>query len=452
MLLSGLIGGAAVGAEQKKKKEKAKNVVDEVAWVIGDEALFLSDIEEHYEQLQKEGQGVTGNPYCVIPEEMAVEKLYLHQAKLDTIEVQNSHVASVVDERLNFFITNLGSREKVEEYFHKSLPALREQLFEVIQSQFIVQQVQQNLTKDVVSTPNDVRKYFNNLEVDSIPYIPMQVEVQIITISPTTPQQEIEDIKAQLRDYTDRINSGKAEFSTLAIMYSEDPRSAMQGGELGFHGRADFVPEFSNVAFNLNDPKRVSRIVETEYGFHIIQLIDKRGDMVNVRHILRVPKVSRSDLEKSIMRLDTLQSQILNNEIPFEEAARFISQDKESRNNRGIMVNTQTGGTRFEMHQLPVEVARQIENMQPGDMSKAFVMKDVKKNKDMVAIVKLLSRTPGHRATLSDDYNTIKEMYLEQARQDILKNWVEKKIKETYVKIEDGWADCDFKYKGWIKE
>ncbi|MDE6218724.1 MAG: peptidylprolyl isomerase, partial [Muribaculaceae bacterium] len=219
--------------------------------------------------MRQEGTPIPGDPYCVIPEQMAVEKLFLHQAKIDTIEAPEGQVQSSVDRRINFFIANLGSKEKVEEYFRKPLPALREQLLEMMRNNYIVEQVKSNLTKDLKTTPRDVRNYFESLPADSVPYVPMQVQVQMVELLPAIPRQEVEDVKARLRDFTDRINRGDMDFSTLAIMYSEDG-SAMQGGELGFHGRADFVHELSNVAFNLSDPKKVSRIVETEFGFHII--------------------------------------------------------------------------------------------------------------------------------------------------------------------------------------
>lgn len=440
-----LAAGAFVATAQPEK-----NVVDEVAWIVGDEAIFRSDIEELYQQLRSEGEVISGDPYCVLPERLAVEKLYLHQAKLDTVEPPEGQVQMQVDKRINFFVANLGSKEKVEEYFHKSMPQLRNQLLEMMRNNYIVEQVQSSLTKDVKATPNEVRKYFDALPADSVPYIPMQVEVQIISLNPNVPRQEIDDVKARLRDYADRVNKGEAEFSTLAIMYSEDG-SAMQGGELGFHGRADFVPEFSNVAFNLSDPKKVSRIVETEYGYHIIQLIEKRGDMVNVRHILLRPHVSQKDLQDATNRLDSVRKEIVANQFSFEEAARYISQDKDTRNNKGIMINPQTGSNLFEMQDLPQEVARRIETMQPGDISEAFVMMDSRKNKDIAAVVRLSNRIPGHRATLSDDYHMIKNMYEDHKRQEILKDWLEKKINDTYVRIEDGWGGCDFKYNGWVK-
>ncbi|MCH5229016.1 MAG: peptidylprolyl isomerase [Muribaculaceae bacterium] len=431
-----------------------KNVVDEVAWIVGDEAIFRSDIEEQYQQMRTEGINIPGDPYCVIPEQLAVEKLYLHQAKIDTIEVPESSVRSMVDQRINFFINQLGSKEKVEEYFHKSLPVLRESLVEMMRNNSIVSQVQRNLTQDVTATPKEVRKYFDELAEDSIPYVPMEVEVQIITLNPNIPRQEIEDVKARLREYSDRVNKGEADFSTLAIMYSEDG-SSMQGGELGYQGRAAWVPEFANVAFNLTDPKKVSRIVETEYGYHILQLIGKRGDQVNVRHILLTPKVSEKDLSDATNRLDSVRKEIVAGAFTFEEGASYISQDKDTRNNKGVMTNNNDysnlyRSSKFEMQDLPPEIARKIEKMNPGDISEAFIMKN-NNHKDVAAIVKLTERIPGHRANLSDDYNLIKKMYENHKKEMILKEWLEKKIKETYVKIEPGWQSCEFKYQGWIK-
>lgn len=426
------------------------NIVDEIVWVVGDEAVFRSDIEEELQQLRAEGGSLPLNPYCVIPEQLAVQKLYLHQAKMDTIEAPEGQLNTQVDRRLDYFVAGLGSKEKVEQYFRKSFPELRNQLRDVMRTQYIIGQVQETLTKDVKATPSLVKKYFAALPVDSIPYVPLQVETQIIMVYPQVPQSEIDAIKDRLRDISERVNNGESDFSTQAIMYSEDG-SAMQGGELGFHGRADWVPEFSNVAFQLSDPKKVSRIVETEYGYHIIQLIDKRGEQVNVRHILLRPHVSSADLEKARLNLDSLRKEIVGGKFTFDEAARYASHDKDTRNNRGVMMNQNTGSSRFEMQDLPPEVAVQVEKMQPGDISSAFVMKDPKRNQDVVAVVRLTSRTPGHRATLSEDYNMIKEMYLAARKQEVINEWVEKKISTTYNRIEDSWGNCEFQYKGWTK-
>ena len=449
LLFLAIVAGFFANAQDRK------NVIDEVAWVVGDEAIFRSDIEEMYQQAKSEGLLRSGDPYCFIPEQIAVEKLYLHQAKIDTIEVPETSVRASVDQRINFFIDQLGSKEKVEEFFHKSLPVLKESLVEMMRNNAIIGQVQRSLTEDITTTPNEVRKFYDSLSPDSVPYVPMQVEAQIITLNPNIPRQEIEDIKARLREYSDLVNSGERDFSTLAIMYSEDG-SAMQGGELGYNPRAAWVPEFANVAFNLNDPKKVSRIVETEYGYHIMQLIDKRGDQVNVRHILLTPKVSEKDLIDATNRLDSIRKEIIAGAFTFEEGASVLSQDKDTRNNGGVMMNSNERGnnyrsSRFEMQDLPPEVAKRIEKMNPGDISESFIMKN-SSHKDVAAIVKLTNRIPGHKATLSEDYNLIKKMYENHKREQVLRDWLEKKIKETYVRIEPGWQNCSFQYQGWVKE
>lgn len=426
------------------------NIAEEVAWVVGDEPIYKSDIEEQYMQLQYERQAIDGNPYCVIPERMAIEKLFLHQAKIDTVKVQDAMVIQQADSRINYFIANLGSKEKVEEYFRKPLPELKEQMIEVIRNQYTVQEVQRNLTKDVKATPSDVRKYFATLPPDSIPYIPQQVEVKLLSLNPIIPQQEIDDVKARLRDFTNKINAGENEFSTLAILYSEDG-SSMYGGEIGFKSRSELVPEFASVAFNLNDTKKVSKIVETEFGYHIIQLIEKRGDRINCRHILLRPKVAQKDLDEAKTRLDSIRQDMLDGKFTFEDATQWISQDKDTKNNKGTMVNRRTGGTKFEMSDLPQEIAKVVDKMQVGEISEPFVMIDQSRNKEIVAIVKLSRRIEGHKANLSDDYQTLKSMYENNRKAKIIDDWVIKKQRETYVRIDDDWRNCEFKYNGWIK-
>lgn len=432
------------------------NSAEEVAWVVGDQPIWKSDIEEAYQQMLYEKVPISGDPYCVIPEQLAIEKLYLHQAELDTIEASESMVMQQAEQTINGYIAQLGSQEKLEQMFNKPIAAIRENLREMISTRSRVQQVQGKLIENVKATPSDVRRFFNKLSEDSIPYVPRMVEVQILTAAPAIPREEIENVKARLRDYSDRITKGESDFSTLAILYSEDPVSAARGGELGFAGRSTFVPEFTAVAFNLNDPKKVSKIVETEYGYHIIQLIEKRGDRVNVRHILLRPRVSEKDLTDAVMRLDSLRSDLDKHSIPFEAAVTELSQDKDTRNNRGIMVNSNMhsdnyGTARFEMADLPQEIALQVDKMQPGEISQAFIMKDPKTNQDIVALVKLTNRIDGHRANLSDDYQLIKNMCERAQQNEILDKWLEKKIADTYTRIEDGWRNCEFKHKGWIK-
>ena len=427
------------------------NVAEEVAWVIGNEPIFKSEIEEQYQQALIERVPIDGNPYCVIPEQMALDKLFLDQARIDTVEVQQSTISSEVENRINYMIANLGSKEKVEEYFRMPLPRLREKLNEMYSDQFCIQQVQNDLTKNVKATPADVRKYYNGLSKDSLPFIPMQVEAQIITINPVIPQQEIDEVKARLRDYAQQVNSGEREFSTLAILYSQDQATAVYGGETGFQSRSVLLPEYATAAFNLNDSKRVSNIVETDDGFHIIQLIEKRGDRINTRHILLRPKVSDKDLTDALTRLDSVRNDIMSGKKTFDEMALFISQDKESRNNNGNMLNEKTHSSRFEMADLPVEVGRKVNNMQPGDISEPFVMVNPKTRREQVAIVKLVKRIDGHKADLAEDYMSIKEMCEADAKEKIIRDWVIKKQKSVYVYIEEGWRDCDFKYD-WLKK
>jgi peptidyl-prolyl cis-trans isomerase SurA len=427
------------------------NVAEEVAWVIGDEPIFKSDIEEQYQQALYERVAIDGNPYCVIPEQMAVDKLFLDQARIDTVEVQQATISSEVENRINFFIANLGSKEKVEEYFRMPLPRLREKLNEVYSEQYCIQQVQSNLTKNVKATPADVRRFYNNLSKDSLPFIPMQVEVQIITINPVIPQQEIDEVKSRLRDYAQQVNSGEREFSTLAILYSQDQNTSVYGGETGFQSRSVLLPEYATAAFNLNDTKRVSNIVETDDGFHIIQLIEKRGDRINTRHILLRPQVSDKDLTDALTRLDSVRNDILEGKHTFDEMALYISQDKDSRNNNGNMLNEKNHSGRFEMADLPAEVGKKVSSMQPGDISEPFVMLNPKTRREQVALVRLVKRIDGHKADLAEDYMVIKDMFEASERERILRDWIIEKQKSVYVYIEEGWRNCDFKYD-WLKK
>ena len=447
--MASLIGAAAAMAA-------IDNSAEEVAWVVGDQPIWKSDIENAYQEMLYQKAPIQGDPYCVIPEQLAIEKLYLHQADVDTVEVAASQVNQNVEMTINSYIANLGSPEKVEQMFGKSMAQIRENFREALGNRMRIQQVQRNLIQDIKATPSEVRKYFDALPADSIPFVPRTVEVEILTAAPAIPREEIDNVKGRLRDYADRVNRGESEFSTLAILYSEDPVSAQRGGELGFSGRATFVPEFAAVAFNLNDPKKVSKIVQTEFGFHIIQLIEKRGDRVNVRHILLRPRVAEKDLEDAVKRLDSIHADIKKHDIPFEEAVVALSMDKDTRNNRGLMVNRDQqsdfyGTSRFQMSELPQEIGRVVNNMEPGEVSDAFIMKDPKTNQEIVALVKLVARHDGHRATITDDYQLIKTMCEDTKKQEVLDKWVEKKIAETYVRIEEGWRNCEFTHKGWIK-
>ena len=430
------------------------NVIDEVVWVVGDEAILKSDVESERLNAQYEGRRFDGDPYCVIPEQLAVQKLFLHQAEIDSIEVSDQDVLAEVERRTNWFIDQMGSKEKVEEYFNKTSTQIREMLRETVRNSFLVQKMQQKIIGDVKLVPADVRRYFKNLPQDSIPYVPTQVEVQIITVEPKIPQEEIERVKKTLRDYTDRVESGEISFALLARMYSEDPGSARRGGEYGFQGRGQLVPEFANVVFNMTDPKKISKVFETEYGYHIAQLIEKRGDRVSYRHILLKPKVEEKELEKALVHLDSIANRIRNEKYRFQDATPYLSHDKDTRNNRGLMVNPITGTARFEMQdlaQVSQEVAKVVEGLKVGEISDAFTMID-KKGKEICAIVKLKARIEGHKATISEDYQRLKSIVQDRLGEEKLEKWILEKQKNTYVRINDEWVKCDFKYPGWIKK
>ena len=427
------------------------NIIDQVVWVVGDEAILKSEVEEERLNALMEHRDLDGDPYCVIPEQLAIQKLFLNQAEIDSIEVTESEVIARLDAQLNFMIQQIGSEEKVEEYFNKTMTQIREKLRQNIHDGLTAQRMQQEIVGEIKVTPAEVRNFFNQLPYDSIPYIPTNVEVQIITREPKVPQKEVDAVKAQLREFTDRINSGETSFSTLALLYSEDPGSRMRGGELGFMGRGQLLPEFANVAFNLQDPNKVSKIVETEYGFLIIQLIEKRGDRINCRHILLRPHIPSEAIDSAMLTLDSIADNIRNAKYTFEQAALYLSDDKDTRLNNGLMPNPYDNTSKFEMQQLPQEIARVVDALKVGEISDPFTMV-TDNGMEVCAIVKLKTKTEGHKATISEDYQRLKDLVTQQMGEEKLKEWIKEKLKTTYVRIDPAWRNCDFKYEGWIKE
>lgn len=428
------------------------NIVDEIIWVVGNEPILLSDVEETRISSEAYGQPVD-NPYCTIPEQIAVNKLFVHQAELDSVTVSESDVIRAVDNRINESIQAFGSREALEQMYGRSVSQMRENLKKQYREQMMADEVRQKLTTDVKATPAEVREYFKNVPSDSLPFIPTQVEVQIITSVPEVPRAEVERIENKLREYARRVNSGEADFSTLAKFYSEDG-SARNGGELGYMGRNQLVPEFANVAFTLNDPKKVSKIVRSEYGYHIIQLIDKKGDKINVRHILLKPHIDDSEIEKGIARLDSIANDIRANKFTFDAAALALSDDKDTRNNHGLMANVdQQNGTvssRFEMQDLPADVAKVVDTLSVGQISRAFRMTN-DKGQEVCAVVMLKNRIEGHPANMTEDFQTLRDVVVNKRKEEKIEQWIKDKIKTTYVRISPDWRNCKFHYEGWVK-
>ena len=429
------------------------SIVDEVIWVVGDEPILKSDVEAMRLQGEAEGIHFPGDPDCSIPEQIAVQKLYLHQAAIDSIEVTESEINMNVEQQINYWLQLVGgSKEKLEEYRKQTIAQMRSSMHDDFRDRQLIQKMQEKLVEDIKVSPADVRMYFKDLPEDSIPFVPTAVEVQIVTLTPRIEQEEINRVKDELREYTDRVNRGETTFATLARLYSEDPGTARQGGELDYTGRGMLDPAFANVAFNLTDPKKISKIVETEFGFHIIQLIDKRGDKIKCRHILLKPHVSPEALEKAQHRLDSIANDIRAEKFSFEEAATYISDDKDTRSSKGLMANTSESGrtSKFRMQDLPMEVARVVDTLKVGQVSDAFQMIN-SKGKTVTAIVKLKSRVDGHRATITEDFQEMKNVVLAKRRQSYLKEWVKDKLKTIYVRMNDRYKDCQFEYEGWIK-
>lgn len=444
-----LMMGLSVSAQDIVKTEQ--NVIDEVIWVVGDEAILKSDVETMRLQAAQEGTKWNGDPDCVIPEQLAVQKLFLNQAEIDSIEVSESDIASEAENRLDVWIENAGSREKLEEYRKASISQIRDELRDAMRNMMIVQRTREHLVSDITVSPAEVRRYFKDMPLDSIPYVPTEVEVQILTLTPRIEQEEINRVKDELRDFTDRINKGESTFSTLARFYSEDPGSARRGGEMDFISRVALDPAFANVAFNLTDPTKISKVVESEFGFHIIQLIEKRGDKIKCRHILKKPVVSEDAVNKALLQLDSIKMDI-DKGAPFEAAVALFSDDKDTRNNYGLMAYAlgDTRTSKFRFQDLPAEVAKVVDTMTVGQVSKPFQMIN-ERGKTVCAIVKLKSRVEGHKATITEDFQIMKDLVLNKRKEDFIKEWVANKIKNTYVRVSDRYKNCNFEYQGWIK-
>ena len=438
-----------------QKKDSIGTIVDEVVWVVGDEAILRSDVEALRMQSAMEGVKWSGNPDCTIPEQIAVQKLFKHQAQIDSIEVTDADVAQEVEQQIAYWLEMVdGSRERLEEYKHQNLTQIRADLREEMKDRQMVQKMKQSLVEDISVTPAEVRRYFSALPQDSLPFVPTEVEVQIVQLTPKIEQEELNRVKEELRNYTERVNKGETRFQTLAQLYSEDPGSARRGGELGLMGRGTLDPAFAAVAFNLTDPKKVSKIVESEFGFHIIQLIEKRGDKVNVRHILRKPVVSQDAVDRAIGRLDSIAADIRAEKFSFEDAAALISDDKDTRNAKGLLSTDQmrTGKTssKFRMQDLPAEIAKAVDTLKVGEISHAFQMIN-QRGKTVCVIAKLKSRTDGHRAKITEDFQIMKDEVLNKRREERIHQWVVDKIKSTYTRLNDDYKDCTFEYEGWIK-
>ncbi len=429
------------------------NIIDEIVWVVGDEAIYKSEVEEARREGLKHGTQWEGDPYCVIPEQLAVNKLFLNQAELDSIFVSDEDVEAQVDYDMKDLMNDFGSEEKIEEYYDgMTIEQIRRRITETRRQGYVINEVRKKIMSKVKVTPAEVRRYVKDMPADEIPSIPTQFEVQILTQEPVIPQEEIDAVKAELRNYIDRAQSGEISFSTLARLYSEDPGSARNGGDLGFFGRGEMVSEFSTVAFNMTDPNKISKIVETEYGYHIIQFVERLGDRVRVRHILRKPRVPMESVNNCLARLDTIANDIRTGNHTFEFCVAAYSQDKDTRNNNGLMSHSSQPGapgiSKYTLDELPPDIARVVNRMHVGEISDPFPVQ-LNNGKTICAIVKLKNKINGHKANISEDYEILFDIVSSIRQQEALEKWVREKQRTTYVRISEGWNDCDFIYPGW---
>jgi peptidyl-prolyl cis-trans isomerase SurA len=426
----------------------AQFVIDQVLSIVGNEKILLSDIEQEELRMKMQGYNPEGDVKCDIFEDLLVQKLLLHQAQIDSISVTNTQVESEMERRLKFFISQVGSEAALESYFNKTIFQIRDDLRKAIREALLTQQMQEKVVSNVTVTPSEVKKFFRNIPNDSLPVIPEQYEYRQILLYPPATSEAKFLVREQLLDLRERILKGER-FTTLAVAYSEDRATATRGGELGFRSREELVKSFADAAFNLKEGQ-VSQIVETEYGFHIIQMIEKRGDQVNVRHILMKPVFSMEMLSQTHNRLDSIANLIKSDSISFIRAAQLFSEDEKTRLSGGLVINAQKGTPLFEKEQLNPSDYYSIRNLSAGDLSAPFESRDEHAN-IVYKVIKLTRVIPQHIANLDDDYATIQQIAKGQKQQQEFIKWINDKIKKTYIRIDPSYSHCDFEIKGWIK-
>jgi len=422
--------------------------VDQIVAIIGSNVILKSDIESVY--LQNQAQGITsdGDMKCEILENLLIENLMVAEAQLDTlIIVTDNQINQQLDMRIQYFIQHLGSEKEVENYFKKPIVQLKSELKDVITNEILSSQMKSKIIENVKVTPSEVRYFFKNLPADQIPTINAQYEYGQITFIPQVTEDEENAIKEKLRDIKKRVESGE-NFSMFAVLYSECP-SAKAGGDLGFFGKASMDPAFSAAAFALK-AGQISNVVKSEAGYHIIQMNDKMGDKIRCKHILLKPKVKIEVKEKLMNTLDSLTIDIRKGKITFDEAAFRFSMDKNSRNSGGLVINPEDMTSKFEAGMLPPDISKVLTGLEINEISKPFFTTDAN-GRDLIEVVKLINKTEAHKATISEDYQVISDVFLEKKKNDVIQDWISKRQSKTYIRIDDTYFNCDFKFKNWRK-
>ena len=427
----------------------SQGIIDKIVGIVGNEIIMMSDIENQYIQMQSQQMEITPNTRCEILEDLMYQKLLYVQAQKDSIEVTTKEVDMELDRRLSVFINQIGSEQKLEEYFGKTIKAIKDDLRSTIEEQMMAQKVQQKIIGDTKVTPSEVKKYFESLPADSIPTIEAYYELSEIVIKPEVSKEDKEKVIAELNKIRERIQNGES-FSTMAVLYSEDPGSAMKGGELGFVSKTDLVPEFSQVAFNLTSPLDVSQVVETEYGFHIIQMIEKKGNMMNFRHILMKPKVSMEALEAADKKANEVYNILKSDTISFTDAVKKYS-NGDSKGSDGKVMNPYYGDAHMTDDFIDPYTKMALSSLKAGEYSQPFLSSD-NKGIRVIKIIRLDLDVKEHKANMKDDYFTLQRYALEDKNSKLIDKWVKDKVQSVYIKVDDEYKDCNFNVNCWIKK
>ena len=422
--------------------------IDKIQAIIGSEILLTSDIENQYNQILSQGVIETENIRCDIIDELILQNFLVHHAKIDsTIEINQDEIDSEINNRISYFEKQLGSLAKVESFFNRSIESMEEELLYIVKDQFYTQKKQSKIISDVKITPNEVKEFYNQLESEDIPLVPTKLELSQIVISPVLSEEKQQSIKEKLNNFRKRIYNGE-DFKVLATLYSDDIVSANNGGELGFMKRGELVPEFERAAFKLKKDE-ISEVVESKFGFHIIQMIERRGEQINVRHILIKPKYSSLSLKNASDKINSIKADLDSSKISFDEALQLFSDD-ESKNNGGIILNPKNGTSFFTFDEIDPSIRYTVEKMKIGDISDPSLSKSQDGTQAAYRLIKLNNKIDEHKANVVDDFDLLKEYALANKKQKVLEKWVTDNINDTYINLSKDLSVCSC-YNKWTK-
>lgn len=422
--------------------------IDKIQAIIGSEILLISDIENQYNQILSQGVIETEDMRCQIVDELLLQNFLIHHAKIDsTIEIVSDDIDAEINNRISYFENQLGSLEKVEAYFTRSIESMEDELRIIVKDQFYTQKKQSKIISDVKITPNEVKDFYRTLNSEEIPLVPTKLQMSQIVIEPELSEDKKNSIKEKLNGFRKRIYNGE-DFKVLATLYSDDVVSANNGGELGFMQRGDLVPEFERAAFKLKKDE-ISEVVESKFGYHIIQMIERRGEQINVRHILIKPKFSSLSLQNARENINSIKSDLDSSLISFKDALQKYSDD-ESKNNGGLIINPKNGTTFFTFEELDPSIRYIVERMNIGDVSDPSLSKSQDGTQAAYRLVKLNNKIEEHKANIVDDFDLLKEYALSNKKQSVLEKWVSDNLANTYINISNDLSECAC-YKKWIK-